>query len=506
MLIGLSNNNMLISKEINQVSLVKELETAENQRDLDKIEVLFDSNAVLYTTELMPVTGKKFIRSMYGHVFKRKEIEKVSYNVNSTDSEGKYYLEEGDLIIKKVNQEPIHLPFKVKFEKQKENFFIVEISFGEKELLIKELPKLPKPTGEYNIGQQSFFFNRDESSNCRILAFQIWYPTNDSSEKKQPFRSKEILSASSSFSGFPPFILSSFSSIKSNSILKATPSKENQFPILIYNHGYGGYTQVYQTVFEDLVSHGYIVVSIGHEDESALFIDANENVISNSPKNAFYSSRAPELVGSIIGKWQSVILSSNNSTENSKAYKKMLKLTPLHNESTRLWASDTKTVISKLNILHKDRKENLYNIFDLDNIGVFGHSLGGATAGQLCFGNSKIKAGINLDGFQFGELYNNSLEVPFMFISSNRENDRYLRALTFMNSAKTTCYQVALKGFTHDSFTDFANVLSGDYRKIDLQRRLIKSFFDKHLKNREMDLKSLKSDYEEIYNVITNDL
>ena len=278
--------------------------------------------------------------------------------------------------------------------------------------------------------------------------------------------------------GFPTFVTSYFSEIESNTIPNAPTIPNTSFPILIYNHGYGGFTQVYQTVFEELVSHGYIVVSIGHENESALLIKENGDVISNSPDNEFYSQRAPELDGAEIGRWQSVILNSDDIDENNEAYSKMLQLTPLHNESTNLWESDTKAA--------------------LDKIGIFGHSLGGATAGQMCFGNTVIKAGINLDGFQFGDLYNNELEVPFLFVSSNQEGNRYLRALTFIENSKKDCYQVAIKGFSHDNFTDLKYIIEGDKRAMELQRALVKSFFDKYLKGLSIDLKELENEFKRI--------
>jgi hypothetical protein len=109
-----------------------------------------------------------------------------------------------------------------------------------------------------------------------------------------------------------------------------------------------------------------------------------------------------------------------------------------------------------------------------------------------------IKAGINLDGFQFGDLHTQSLSVPFMFVSSNREEDRYLRALTFMDNAKNDCYQVAIKGFSHDNFTDLKYVLEGDRKAIELQRDLIKTFFDKYVKGITADIKALEKSYEEL--------
>lgn len=477
--------------------LIKRLEEAENSKDINEIKSIFDDNAVLYTTELMPIENKSGIVSIYEFVFSRNNVENVKYKVDSTNRNNNYYYEYGKLITKKIGQDKSSHNFKAVFEKQRNEYKIVEISFGDEDSLRKTLPQLLKPTGNFNIGQTTFFYDKNNSGNGRLLSFQIWYPTNSNSDNKQPFRTEKVISNASNFLGIPTFTTSYFSKIKSNTILNAPTIPNKTFPILIYNHGYGGFTQVYQTIFEDLVSHGYIVVSIGHENESALLIKENGDVISNSPQNEFYIKRSPELNGSEIGRWQTAILNSNEYSENDKAYKEMLKLTPLHNESTRLWQSDTKAAIKKLKQINSSDK-NLKGIFNFEKIGVFGHSLGGATAGQMCFGNTPIKAGINLDGFQFGDLYQNKLKVPFMFVSSNQEGDRYLRALTYIENSEQDCYQVAITGFSHDNFTDLKYIIEGDKKAMELQRALIRSFFDMYLKDKKMNLIELEEEYKQI--------
>ncbi len=476
---------------------IKRLEKAENTKSIKTVEDIFDAEAILYTTELMPLKGKSAIVSIYKFVFSRNDVESIEYEVDSVYTTETLFYEYGTLTTKKVNQEDVYQPFKAVFEKQNDGFRIIEISFGDEVKLKKELPKLLKPTGNFQIGQRTFFYNKQNSGNKRFLSFQVWYPTNSKSKEKLPFRTEEVISSVSDFMGIPSFSISYFSEIESNTILNAPTIPDKTFPVLIYNHGYGGFTQVYQTVFEDLSSHGYIVVSIGHENESALLIKENGEVIRNRPDNEFYAKRGPELNGTEIGRWQAVILNSNRVDENTEAYQKMLKLTPLHNESTNLWESDTKAVIDTLEAINNEDK-NLSGIFDFNRIGIFGHSLGGATAGQMCFGNTPIKAGINLDGFQFGDLFSSKLEVPFMFVSSNQEGDRYLRASTFISNSKQDCYQISIKGFSHDNFTDLKYIIEGDKEAMELQRTLVRSFFDKYLKDKPINLKGLEREYDRI--------
>jgi hypothetical protein len=477
---------------------IKQLEQAENRKSLEALQPLFEEKAVLFTTEIMPIKGRAAIVSIYDYVFSNNNVESVHYKVDETKTSEMDYSEAGVITTKIQGQDEKSQPFTAVFKMQNDRYIITEISFGEEASLKKKLPEMLIPTGNYQIGQTNFFYDRVESENDRLLSFQVWYPAKTSSNKYEPFRTEEVLKSLSGFLGVPPFSISYFSDIKSHSILNAPAIPTKVFPVLFYNHGYGGFTQVYQTVFEELVSHGYIIVSVGHENESALLIKGKGDVVNNSTENPFYAKRAPELSGTEIGRWQSIILSSNKLKDNIEAYKKMLTLTPLHNESTRLWASDTKAVLEKLKKINVEH-ENLSGIFDLDRLGIFGHSLGGATAGQLGFGITPFKAGINLDGFQFGDLFKNQLEIPFMFVSSNPEDsEAYLHALTFIESARRDCYQVAIKGFYHDNFTDLNYIIGGDKKAMSLQRALILQFFNKYLKSELLDLKNIENTYKNI--------
>ena len=58
--------------------------------------------------------------------------------------------------------------------------------------------------------------------------------------------------------------------------------------------------------------------------------------------------------------------------------------------------------------------------------GMFGHSLGGATAAAAMLEDRRIKAGVNLDGTLFGPVVNAGLDRPFMLVAAQdhgRDND-----------------------------------------------------------------------------------
>jgi len=391
-------------------------------------------------------------------------------------------------------KEEVELPFKAVFIMEENIYKLQLLTLGEGVTLENKTPNLVKPTGKYKVGQSTHYYPKNESVNNRTIAFQIWYPANPIGNETAVYHSKATAEASAKFLRLPIFFSSYAPLVETNSYKNAPPISNRKCPILLYNHGYSGFTSVYQSVFEELASHGYIVVSIAHENESSLFITETGDVIANNPENEFYTNRASELNGDRINNLQDIILNSDDIDENQEAYFELVKLSPLHNESTRLWAIDTKSVLEKLKKLPFE-KPIFKGIFDFEKIGIFGHSVGGATAGQMAFDSEEIKAGINLDGFQFGDLVHHKLKIPFMFVSSNQRGNSYLRASSFIKKSNTDCYQVFIKGFSHSSFTDLIMSEPNGEEAITLQRELILSFFDRYLRNNNIDFDVIETKY-----------
>ena len=102
---------------------------------------------------------------------------------------------------------------------------------------------------------------------------------------------------------------------------------------------------------------------------------------------------------------------------------------------------------------------------DLDKMGMFGHSLGGATAAQLCLRDPRCKAGAAMDGSYFEtNLLTRTLSVPDLFfragdgpapdpangLPDGRPDDR----LAVNHHLVTNAYWVKLVSTIHLSFGD----------------------------------------------------
>ncbi|HEV3237904.1 MAG TPA: hypothetical protein VGZ25_13005, partial [Gemmataceae bacterium] len=70
-----------------------------------------------------------------------------------------------------------------------------------------------------------------------------------------------------------------------------------------------------------------------------------------------------------------------------------------------------------------DQSGRFQGRLDMDRVGVFGHSLGGATALQFCHDDSRCKAGIDVDGAPFGSVIAEGVTQPFMFILSDHKGE-----------------------------------------------------------------------------------
>ena len=56
---------------------------------------------------------------------------------------------------------------------------------------------------------------------------------------------------------------------------------------------------------------------------------------------------------------------------------------------------------------------------DLQRLGIFGHSFGGATALEFCHKDSRCKAVLDMDGIPFGSVVPEGLSKPGMFLLSD---------------------------------------------------------------------------------------
>ena len=153
---------------------------------------------------------------------------------------------------------------------------------------------------------------------------------------------------------------------------------------------------------------------------------------------------------------------------------------------------------------HRTLPDGLQGAMNLNEVGMLGMSLGGATAAATMLDDSRIKAGIDLDGTLFGPVVTTGLSRPFMLLTGaadTRDNDPSWAQ--FWNASTGWKRDFRLLGSMHGSYFDgevlfpqLAGVLGltpvqlanrigtiNPARAITVESAYVDAFFDQHLRH-----------------------
>ncbi|OYP22035.1 isoform II, partial [Lachnotalea glycerini] len=206
-----------------------------------------------------------------------------------------------------------------------------------------------------------------------------------------------------------PNLFNYFTMIKTHSYLNANLSDEEKtYPVVLFSSGYGSFVGQNTLQMEELASNGYIVFSISHpyEDFASIYPDGKILSFNTDQLNRFQN----ELT--IVSKGYS----GDKTSSDFERY--AIANCSIAYESVQIWSDDTIFVADQIEKLNNGEIKSIFeNKIDVTNMGVFGHSFGGATAGQTCLKDSRFKAFINMDGTAFGDSMNQIIEQPFMVMN-----------------------------------------------------------------------------------------
>lgn len=185
------------------------------------------------------------------------------------------------------------------------------------------------------------------------------------------------------------------------------PADEGTYPLVLFSHGATGMIQSNISTYENLASNGYIVASIGHPYQAIMVQDTSGQVTTIDP--VFLND----------------VLTDNgsDSTEHDQ------KVYELSRQWLAVRTGDMNFVLNTILDQH-DAGEDIFRMVDKDHIGLFGHSLGGATAVAVGRERSDISAVIDLEGTMLGEyegyadgqyIYNRTpYPVPLLDVNSEQ--------------------------------------------------------------------------------------
>lgn len=212
-------------------------------------------------------------------------------------------------------------------------------------------------------------------------------------------------------------------------------SEQQTYPVLVFSHGYGYNTESYTALLAELASKGYIVVAINHS----------------------YGANPSDLSSNGLGDLPEIEANKRSSEHFDDSYPAISKrrfvwAKPLNYNAVEqylpIWSDDQSFVIEQLIRLNSDSRSMLFQKLDLANLGLFGHSYGGAAAYHTAARDSRVKALVDIDGtiFNYGR---QTVVQPFAFIVSNKHQPKF-----DFSDATGNSYLVRLNQFTHSTFTD----------------------------------------------------
>lgn len=263
---------------------------------------------------------------------------------------------------------------------------------------------LPTPTGPFFVGRTTYAWTNEaqvdelsaRSGSKRQLFVWIWYPAAPPSPDVPaeylpgPWRAAER----SRLGVFlRSFVKRDPAVVRVHSAANAVVSPERgTYPIVVLRPGGSALTVDFTTLAEDLASHGYFVVGFDAANRSHVFVLPDGQVIPRSP-SANVENANGNLADPLIGKLLT------------------------------MWTSDTRYVVDQLCQLNNDPSGKFKARFDLQRVGIAGHSFGGATALEFCHKDARCKAAIDMDGIPFGSVVGQGLGKPGMFLLSDHSRE-----------------------------------------------------------------------------------
>ncbi len=301
------------------------------------------------------------------------------------------------------------------------------------------VPRLPEPSGPLAVGTVSLYLVDEDRAEIygpepggpRELMIQVWYPADpDPGAEPGPWTDDlaEIGPANAERLGFPSFVLDHLALARTNSYPDASlSSAEEEYPVILYSHGWTGFRTVNVDQSEALASHGYVVVAVDHTygsimtvlpDGRALGVDENALPDEDQVGARAYQAAAQTLV--------------------------------------EVYAADLAFVLDSLEVINED-DDRFAGRFDLERIGLFGHSTGGGAVVTLCHSDERCKAAAGLDAWVEPVPRNivaDGLPQPFLSLRSEEwtayDNDPLLIDLYTHGDAEQ--YLATIAGTEHWDF------------------------------------------------------
>lgn len=208
-----------------------------------------------------------------------------------------------------------------------------------------------------------------------------------------------------------------FTRVKLAAISDAAPRRRaGGWPVVLFSTGYGVERQLYTGLVQDLASHGYVVAAIDHTHDAGIVSFPDGHTVS---------------IGKVGGSPNAI------------------------SDALTVRIADTRYVLDALTRLDRGTRTGAFSgMLDLDHVGMFGHSLGGATAAATMLIDRRLDAGLDMDGLLFGKVAVAGLKKPFMLFSADPGFRHRPNLSRFWGHLRGHRYAVDFTGAAHFAFSD----------------------------------------------------
>ncbi len=297
---------------------------------------------------------------------------------------------------------------------------------------------LPKPTGPYAVGCANYDMvdpSRSETfidspNALRSIVATVYYPAQPPpGAKPAPYtegKMAQLLAAQVHLPAMTAKLIHSHAYVD-------VPLAEGIFPVVLFLPGIGTPPLEYTSSAEDLASHGYVVAMLypTYSVPATVFSDGRVAMMNDA---GLRSEKEPPGT-------------SDEQTEKDR------------DAIGSVWVADARFALDQLSKLNSD-DPLLKNHLEMERVGIYGHSFGGATAAEVLRVDGRFCAGINMDGKPFGMTDSRRIDRPFMWMAS-----------------------------------DYSNVTDGQLAQIHMSRMEFNEKIDKRVNEREVFLGSLEGGY-----------
>jgi dienelactone hydrolase len=339
-------------------------------------------------------------------------------------------------------------------------------------------PYLPEPTGPCPVGITSLYL-KDVSRpdpwaagvSARELMVSLWFPAAPSDGQRARYMTPAESELQLTSRGITGVRQDALSTVRTNAVSDATPAgRQRALPLVVLSPGFTNARSALTALAEDLASHGYVAAGIDHTYESFATAFPDGRVTTCLAREAPRSGRGEKVVA---GR-----------------------------------AADVSFVLNELTSAHPAWPGAA--LIDPSRMAMAGHSAGGAAAIAAMLADSRIRAGIDMDGATHAQIPDDGLSRPFLFLGKQSNYtpgsgggipgkpgpaSTWERDWKLLTGWKRW---LLVAGAIHASFTDLAlladqtgiDIGAGlpGARSLDITRSYVRAFFDQHLRSKPQAL------------------